>query len=110
MGFPGKGVNAWFGSFFAHHDFAAVFIPNREYQAQAFPESPKDRGLQMQLRIVTTAYSGCSFLCMSAVADIFEAVSHFPHGQKGVFLDGLRGLDFEDGWGQQALQDIGNPG
>jgi hypothetical protein len=48
---------------------------------------------------------GGSFLCMSTVAEILEAVKHLPLDKKGEFLDGLREIDFEDLWDRQIEAD-----
>ena len=51
------------------------------------------------------AHLGGSFLCMSTVAEILEAVKHLPLDKKGELLDGLREIDFEDAWDRQIEAD-----
>lgn len=54
---------------------------------------------------MTTASARGSFLCMSTVAEILEAVRRLPPGKKEEFLDGLREIDFEDVWDRQLEAD-----
>jgi len=42
---------------------------------------------------------------MSTVAAILEAVKRLPPDKKGEFLDGLREIDFKDGWDRQIQAD-----
>lgn len=42
---------------------------------------------------------------MSTVAEIIEAVKHLTEEDKGVFLEQLAGVDFDDAWDRQIEAD-----
>ena len=69
------------------------------------PDQPVMSNAPEFIRTVTTASARGSFLCMSTVAEILEAVRRLPPGKKEEFLDGLREIDFEDVWDRQIEAD-----